>query len=192
MKTWLKIGLAVVGVAILAAVVIGLALGSRFEVHEEQVVDASPDTIHDYLTPLHLWREPVQKGIAKEDPTAVVTTDGPESGVGSMLRWSGEGIGEGWVKITQEDPDRGVWYEFGSGDETTAQASITYDERDEGTNLVVDCRGELDLVIGGYIAPFMEDKAGEAVAWGLQELKKEIESGTPVDEIFNEVYQFFD
>jgi hypothetical protein len=189
---WLKIVMIAVCVLVMGFVVLGLALGSEFEVQQSRSIEASTDEIHDYLLPLHKWQEPAQKGLAEEDPTAVVTTDGPESGVGSMLRWRGDSVGEGWVKIVQEDEDRGVWYEFGNEKEITARASISYLEHDDGTDLVVNCRGELTPVIGGYIAPLMESKLRETIAWGLRELEKEIEDGTIIDGIFNEVYQFFD
>jgi hypothetical protein len=192
MRPWLKISGGVLVTLVLLIVIAGLVMGNEFNARQELVIEASTDEIHDYLMPLHLWREPVQKGLSKEDPSAVVTVDGPESGVGSMLRWRGDDIGEGWVKIVQADEDRGVWYEFGRGDTITARANISYEDHDDGTLLVVNCRGELTPVVGAYFVPYLESKLNETIAWGLLELKKEIEDGTIIDGIFNEVYQFFD
>jgi hypothetical protein len=176
MKRWLKIWLIGVGVILLVAVLIGLALGSSYETRQEQAIKAPPAKIHGYVSSLHRWRAQIEEGLRRQDPTVKVTMEGPESGAGSTLRWTGEKIGDGWVVITKDDPALGVWYEAAiRDDEVNLRGSITYETSGDTTNVVVQTEGDLPPVIGGYIAAYIEEQLRAQVAQGLEQLKKELE-----------------
>jgi hypothetical protein len=129
-KRWLKIWLIGVGVILLVTILIGLALGSSVETRQEQAIKARPAKIHRYVASLHRWRAQIEEGLRKQDPTVKVTMEGPDSGAGSTLRWTGESLGEGWVTITRDDPALGVWYEAAIRDnEVNLRGSITYETR---------------------------------------------------------------
>jgi hypothetical protein len=176
MKRWLKIWAIGVGVIIVVTVLIGLALGSGYEVREEQTIKAPPRKIHPYVNNLHRWREQVEHGLRQQDPTVKVTLEGPEKGAGSTLRWSGDDIGIGHVTIVREDVKEGVWYEAAiRGDEVNMRAAVTYAVEGKNTNVAVHTEGDLPPVIGGYIASLVEEQLRAQITRGLEELKKEVE-----------------
>lgn len=176
MKRWLKIWAIGVGVIIIITVLVGLALGSSYEVREEQTIQASPAKIHKYVGNLHRWRAQVEQGLRQQDPTVTVTLEGPASGAGSTLRWSGEEIGVGRISIVREDVKEGVWYEAAiRGDEVNMHASVIYETTGKETKVVVTTEGDLPPVVGGYIATIVEEQLRMQITRGLEELKKEIE-----------------
>ena len=176
MKRWLKIWLIGVGVILLVAVLIGLALGSSVETRHEQAIKAPSAKIHRYVASLHRWRAQIEQGLRQQDPSVKVTLEGPDAGAGSMLRWSGEELGDGWVMITRDDPALGIWYEAAvRDDEPNLRGSITYEVSGGTTNVVVQTEGDLPPVIGGYIAGYIEEQLRAHVAQGLEQLKKDLE-----------------
>jgi hypothetical protein len=93
------------GMALLAAVII--MQPDRFNVTRSAVVHAPPDRVFARINDLRAWEN--WSPWAKLDPNAQNSYEGPESGPGALMRWSGnDKVGAGSLTITGSTPPEAV------------------------------------------------------------------------------------
>lgn len=92
-----------------AVIVIGLAalIASRpndFRVERSAVMNAAPAKIFEQVNNLHRWN--AWSPWARIDPAAKIVFEGPEAGVGALMRWAGNrDVGEGSMEIIESRPN---------------------------------------------------------------------------------------
>lgn len=91
--------------AIIAIIVIVVAMQpSEFRVERSTTIAAPVSTVFAQVNDLHKWD--AWSPWAKLDPNAKISFEGPESGAGSILHWSGNSqVGEGTMTLTESRPD---------------------------------------------------------------------------------------
>jgi carbon monoxide dehydrogenase subunit G len=91
--------------AIVAIFVIVVAVQpSEFRVERSTKIAAPAETVFAQVNDLHKWD--AWSPWAKLDPDAKIGFEGPESGVGATLHWSGNRqVGEGTMTIAQSRPN---------------------------------------------------------------------------------------
>lgn len=101
-KILLGLGLIIAAIAAAAAV-----QPSHFHVERSIVVDAPAANVFAELNDLHHWE--AWSPWAKLDPNATSSYEGPESGVGAIMRWDGNmDVGKGSMTITESAQDERV------------------------------------------------------------------------------------
>ncbi len=92
---------------VLLLLVVGLLifrLPDRFAVTRSAELPAPPAAIFAQINDLQAWQS--WSPWARLDPAAVATFDGPQSGVGAVMRWDGNNnVGKGSMTITESIPD---------------------------------------------------------------------------------------
>jgi Polyketide cyclase / dehydrase and lipid transport len=96
---------------ILAALLVVIAVYAwikpkTFRIERTAVINAPPETIHEYLADFRKWGgwSPWEA----LDPDMVRTYKGPGEGVGAGYAWEGRKAGSGNMLITQSDPQTGI------------------------------------------------------------------------------------
>jgi len=84
---------------------------SKWSVKRSISINGSAEKIFLYVNDLHKWGQwyPWTK---KTDVSMVITYDGPETGEGSIRRWSGSSIKSGEVKIVKSEKNHAIRYTF--------------------------------------------------------------------------------
>lgn len=80
-------------------------MGTAFTITRSQVIQASPERLHELVDDFHQWR--AWSPWEDLDPDLQRTYTGPDSGVGAHYAWRGnKRAGAGWMEITGLAPDR--------------------------------------------------------------------------------------
>ena len=100
---WKKILLALA--AIIAVFLIVVALQpSEFKMERTATMSAPAAVVFDQVNDFHKWE--AWSPWAKLDPNAKVAFEGPPSGTGTVMTWSGNSeVGEGKMTLTESKPD---------------------------------------------------------------------------------------
>ena len=87
-------------VLIAAIAVVAAMQPADFSVERSATYDVPAQTIFEHVNDLHKWQE--WSPWAKIDPSAMLTYDGPQAGVGAAMAWSSENreVGKGRMTIT--------------------------------------------------------------------------------------------
>ena len=104
MLRWILIGLA----AVVAGFLVVVALQpSEFHVERTAKVAAPAPEVFEQVNDFHKWE--AWSPWAKLDPDAKMTFEGPPSGTGTIMAWSGnEKVGEGKMTLTESRPNEFV------------------------------------------------------------------------------------
>ncbi|MGZ3459125.1 MAG: hypothetical protein ACXU86_11555, partial [Archangium sp.] len=82
------------------ALVIGLALPSKYRVERSTVINAPPEAIFSSVASLERWQDWMPWN-AKRYPGTQWAFGGPEVGAGAVSSWSGEQVGNGTLRLTE-------------------------------------------------------------------------------------------
>lgn len=97
-KLFTLIFLAIIGFCIVAAL-----QPSSFRISRSATISAPAATLFEHVNNLHQWD--AWSPWAKLDPNAKNSFEGPEAGVGAIMRWAGNyEVGEGSMTILQSTP----------------------------------------------------------------------------------------
>lgn len=179
MKWLIRIG---IGFSVLAAifVIVGLLLPQDYRVERSITIDADRATVHRLVGDTANWE---QWSIWQvHDPSLVLTPGSQTTGPGATLRWEGDQEGsDGRLVFLASDPQLGVTYDlFFQNDQARAQSAMRYSGSDGRTTVTWAMTGDLDTpVLGGYIAPFMDDMIGPMFEEGLLLLESAAENPAP-------------
>jgi hypothetical protein len=92
-------------VAIVAVFLVVVALQpSEYRVERTVTMAAPPASVFGEVNDFHKWD--AWSPWAKLDPNAKVSFEGPQSGTGAIMNWSGnDKVGEGTLTLTESKPD---------------------------------------------------------------------------------------
>ncbi len=72
----------------------------EFRITRTRTLNAAPENIFQQVNNLRLWN--AWSPWARLDPNAVTTFEGPEAGVGAVMRWSGnKNVGQGSMTVVE-------------------------------------------------------------------------------------------
>jgi len=91
--------------AVVAIFVIVVAMQpSEFRVERSTTIAAPAETVFAHVNDFHKWE--AWSPWAKLDPDAKISFEGPESGAGTIFKWSGnDKVGEGAMTLTESRPN---------------------------------------------------------------------------------------
>jgi hypothetical protein len=172
----LPILLALAFIALLIFVVIA-GRPDEFRVARTATIPASAATVFAQVNDLHAWE--AWSPWAKLDPNAKSTFEGPASGTGAFMGWSGnKKIGEGRMTITECRADEWIRFklEFVRPFKATNTAEFTFSPK--GNQTVVNWSMSGKNNFGGKVfSLFMncDDMIGKDFEKGLANLKSAVE-----------------
>lgn len=174
---WLKISLGVVLVLVGVFVVGGLLLPDEVEVERSIRIDRPPSEVYAVVNGFGRFNE--WSPWVAYDPTAQYAFQGPATGVGARMTWSGE-KGGGAQEIVAVRPNEQVTVEldFGADGKAVAQHILSADG--DGTlarwRFHSDFEGSLP---GRWFGLMFESMIGPDYEKGLANLKRVVEAGPP-------------
>ncbi|QIX26107.1 SRPBCC family protein [Nocardioides sp. JQ2195] len=149
---------------------------SEFEAVRSIVVVADPHQVHDLVNDFREWQKwSPWEGL---DPRLDRTFSGPDAGVGSHYRWSGnKKAGTGDMEITRSTPDEiGVRVNFHKPWKASNAVTFTFVPVTEGTEVTWRMTGQQKGLMGlvGRLIP-MDKLIGKDFEKGLAQLKESVE-----------------
>lgn len=171
--------LKIIGIIILAIILIGAIAAalqpSKGHVEKTIVINVPPSTVFAEVNAFKSFRE--WSPWAKMDPAATYTYEGPESGVGAKMNWSGEKVGKGsqWIEESVENQKvkNGLAFEGFGG---TAYAEFVLTPEGDGTKVLWTYDGDNEGYSGKAMWMLMGPMLGGQYEQGLGDLKKYLES----------------
>ena len=171
----LKIIGTIVLVIVALFLIIPLFLADNVVVTHSQLIQAKPVTIFHQVNTLENW-----KGWSPfdDDTTMVVTYDGPKSGVGAQMLWSGKESGS--LTIIESIPYTSIKTKLDFGPNGGADGSWDFEETPEGVNVTWTTHiTNLGYPLGKWFGLAMDGMLKPKLEKGLNDLKTMTE-GMPV------------
>jgi len=167
---FLKLSAITAVIIILIAGTIGIFLPKEFSVKRSISINATTDTIHQYVGNLDNWEQ--WTPWKQDDPSIVVFKGIKSQGVGATQSWKGDS-GEGKLEVTESDPDKGIVYDlYFDGGEQKSVSSMLYSKEGNNTLVTWSMTGSMDIpVLGGYFSMMMDGMIGKMFDRGLSRLK---------------------
>lgn len=166
----------VLAVLILILLVVSLFLPSTSVVSREVEINAPPQKVFGYINSFRQFnRWSPWYGL---DPDAKYAYEGPETGVGGIMRWSSEdpSVGSGTQEIIAVVPDKSVQTRLEFAGQGDAIAIWSLQPAGEGTHVTWSFETEWGFnPIGRYMGLMMDKWVGEFYEKGLNNLKQLIE-----------------
>jgi len=169
-----------VAVAIILLFLIVFIAGrpDEFKVVRKTTIPASPGIVFTQVNNLRAWE--AWSPWAKRDPNARSTYEGPEAGMGSIMRWSGNNkVGEGSMTIVDSRPDALVRFklEFLRPFKATNTAEFTFVPEGPGTTVTWTMFGHNNFGSKAFgLLMNCDDMVGRDFDKGLASLKSVVES----------------
>lgn len=162
------------GAVVLLVVVVGVFLPSTGQLERETTIDAPSATVFALINDFHRMME--WSPWIEADPNAKVQFSGPEMGVGAVVRWDGEVIGQGSLTNVESVPFERVVGQLDLGG-IPALSTFSLSQTDGGTDVVwkFDIDFGIDLA-GRYFGLFIDRIVGRDYENGLVNLKTLAES----------------
>jgi hypothetical protein len=167
---------------ITAALVYAATLPDTYRYEQSTVINASADSIYPKLIDFRQWDQ--WSPWSKIDPEAEVTYEGPETGTGAVMRWSGNNkVGAGSMTILETNPGERVKIrlDFLKPMKDTATSELTLAPQNGGGTMVTwSMYGDMKY-IGKVMNLVMncEKMIEDMYAKGLSNLKTWVETGAP-------------
>jgi hypothetical protein len=166
-------------VALIAVFIVIVALRSAdFRVSRSDTISASPEVVFSHVNNLHRWD--AWSPWEKIDPMMKKTFEGPDEGVGAILRWDGNGqVGAGSNTIIESRRNELIRFKLNMVRPFvgTNDVEFAFQPRGEETSVTWTMTGNLnfitkimDLIIG------MDTMVGGQFQSGLAQLKLAVES----------------
>ena len=177
MNIWIRRAFLAFAITTAAMILVGLALGRRWEVKVHETIAASPAEIHAWTSDLRRWPSwtRLQGG---DDLLAQHAFAGAPSGVGAIWSWQGPEMGKGRIEIVRSEPEKGVWIDEAiESDVINAHGSLTYERTQAGTVVTWHDTGDLPPVLGGFYRGAVNKMLREHFAKSLVQLKQFAEAG---------------
>lgn len=182
-RTMFDIILILVAIAVVVFGIIIARQPSEFCVTRTAAMTAPASAVFARINDLRKWE--AWSPWAKLDPEAKNTFEGPEAGVGAMMRWAGnKNVGEGSMTITESRPDDFVRFklEFLKPFKATNTAEFTFKSEADQTSVTWSMYGKNNL-IGKAMGLIMNcDKmVGGQFEQGLSAIKSIVEAANNPD-----------
>ncbi|MGQ0457523.1 MAG: SRPBCC family protein [Hyphomicrobium sp.] len=143
-------------------------------VSRSAVIAAPATKIFPLVNNLKTWND--WSPWAKLDPNAKSTFEGPDSGVGAIFKWSGNGeIGEGAIAIVESAADERLKLrlDFAKPFASTSDVEFAFQPEGDGTRVTWTMTGERPFLARAICILFNADKmVGDMYEKGLANLGK--------------------
>jgi len=174
MRWLLRIVVALV-ILLVALAAIGLIfLPRNVMVSRSVVIDAPPAIVWSYVSDLRRFND--WSAWARIDPEGTeYVFEGPEIGVGQIMRWSSahENVGSGTQEVTAIDPGRSIETSLDFGEMGTAEANLTLTPNNGSTEVTWGFRTDLGInPVARWFGLFFDRWVGNDYEKGLANLKK--------------------
>jgi effector-binding domain-containing protein/uncharacterized protein YndB with AHSA1/START domain len=158
------------GAAVLLFFAVGIFLPSRAHIEREILIDAPAATVFALVNDFHQigkW-SPWQK----TDPNARFEISGPRRGVGAMLAWNGDIVGQGSQRIVESIPYEKVVSELDLGGPGSTTATFSLRPSEAGTTVAWSFDASFGLnLLGRYAGLMFDSIIGDDYESGLENLK---------------------
>jgi len=166
------------GLAVLILVIVAGAYLTPRNVHVERMVtiDAPAQAIFPYLNDYRRFTE--WSPWADRDPNAVYSFEGPDTGVGARMSWSGnDQVGIGTQEIILSDSPNRLETHLDFGDQGEAVAFFDLHPVEGGTEVIWGFDTDMGLnPIARYMGLMMDSWVGGDYEEGLANLKAAVET----------------
>ncbi len=175
----LNIILILVPIAIIIFFIVAATQPSDFRVTRTGTISAPASAVFAQVNDLQKWE--AWSPWAKLDPEAKNSFEGPTSGTGAIMRWSGNNkVGQGSMTIIESRPDDFINFklEFLKPFIATNTAEFTFNSEDNQTTVTWTMYGKsnfMSKVIG--LVMNCEKMVGSQFEQGLAALKSVVEAG---------------
>lgn len=161
----LKVLTATVGLLV-AALVVGLLLPSRWEVERSALMSAPADAVFPWLDDPHRWEGWAPIGQVQ------ATFSGPARGAGATRRWDDPQVGDGVFTIVSAVSDREVRYRVEiQGGTLVTEGTLRLEPEGSGTRVVWREAGDFGAnPLFGYLARSMDHMQGAQMESALARL----------------------
>ncbi|MBT4737899.1 MAG: SRPBCC family protein [Flavobacteriales bacterium] len=143
-----------------------LFISSEYEFERSIEIDAPIDSVYHQLSDLHNW--PNWAVWWKNDSIIVTEYFREKSGKGASMKWKGEEVGVGGLKIVDCNKEE-IEIKLNLGD-MTPSGFFKFEEINGGTKVTWRMKGEMPFFIR-FMTLFMDKMAGPDLEEGLKRLK---------------------
>ena len=163
--------LAVVGAIVLALIVAGIFLPSKFTVQRSVVINAPANRVYNLVVEPKQWAN--WSVWNQRDPNMKIIYKGPPFGMGAKWEWVSKSEGSGSMEFTRVEPDRVVEYALWFPDfNMRTTGALTLEPSGNATRITWSNTGD----VGGnpvkhYLAVMMDRMVGPDFEGGLANLK---------------------
>ncbi|HYV31988.1 MAG TPA: SRPBCC family protein [Candidatus Binatia bacterium] len=170
----------VVLVVLLIPIVLLLAslfLPSRYRVERSTLIRARPEAIFTCVNIPKKWPEWTAWTPTKY-PDMQMAFTGPDAGAGATYTWAGKTSGQGTLKITRSDPDKGIAYalDFEHG-KYLSDGGILLEPSGDSVKVTWFNQGDLGWnPVSRYFGLLMDKMMGPDFEEGLENLRRKAES----------------
>jgi hypothetical protein len=156
---------------------IGFLLPSTYHVERSISIHSPPAAIVPYLNKLRKWPEWIPWNTTRY-PDMKQEFHEPDEGAGASYSWTGKSSGNGTLKITRSDPEKGIAYDldFENG-KHLSHGEIKIERSGEDSKVTWTNEGDLgNNPIGRYFGLLMDKFMGPDFQQGLETLKAKVEA----------------
>lgn len=169
----------VLGIAVLffAAMIAGLFMPSTFAVERAATIVAPPERVYERFATPRTWAEWSAWNVAA-DSTLRFVYEGPASGPGAVMKWSGRRMGNGTLRITDARPHATVRYEVRVAETpVVVRGHVRLAPADGGTRVTWSDSGEVGRnPVMRLMLPVIDGSLGNAFEIGFRGLARELEA----------------
>jgi hypothetical protein len=153
--------------------VIGLALPPTFKVTRTLRISNSAAGIYPYLNTIERWPEWTILNKSK-DATLLYSFSGPERGIGGVVTFDGEKLGNGKITITDSERDHSLNFEVKLNEEQVIiHGVILLDPRSSGTDVSITLEGDVGFhLVNRYVILMTNQVYGTVLDETLQNLRR--------------------
>lgn len=165
--------LKILGVLFLLVIIVGLILDNKVNISREIIIDATPDEIHTFVNDLNQW--PKWSPWVEADPNIRIQTGSISQGIGATQSWKSNSS-NGSLTFTQSSSEGIVYDLIFEGDSEVYIGELTYKNEGRKTRVIWSMKGHVKpIIIGNYLAQFMDGLVGGSFESGLEKLKRIVE-----------------
>jgi uncharacterized protein YndB with AHSA1/START domain len=163
-------------VLVLLVAMIGFLLPSKWRVERSVTVGAPPSRVFAMVSSPKTW--PEWTAWNKDlDPQATWSFEGPESGVGALMKWSGPMAGVGDLQIVESEDQRRIAFTITMAEDAfKARGSFLFEPASGGTRVTWVDEGDLGMnPFVRYFGLRMDSAMGQELDKRLANLKRYVE-----------------
>ncbi|MBT4478239.1 MAG: SRPBCC family protein [Flavobacteriales bacterium] len=153
-------------ISMLSFTTFNLFISSEYEFDRSIEIESPIDSVYNQLSDLHNW--PNWAVWWKNDSIIVTEYFREKSGKGASMKWKGEEVGVGGLKIVDCNKEE-IEIKLNLGD-MTPSGFFKFEEINGGTKVTWRMKGEMPFFIR-FMTLFMDKMAGPDLEQGLKRLK---------------------
>lgn len=164
-------------IAVAVATLVGLVMPTQWRVERTTEISATPAEVFVLIEDLQRWPEWTAWNEASDPTLERRFGAGKSAGVGAMMAWTGEAVGEGLLEISESVPGRKIAYELRlEQDGLLSRGTISLAPVQGGVRVTWSTEGELGWSpLVRLMGPWIERAVGSDFDRGLVGLKRAAE-----------------